>query len=364
MQGLMQQQPLLISSILRHAARHHARGEIVSKTTEGAIHRTTYAALEARARRLARVLGKLGVGSQDRVGTLAWNDYRHLEVYYAAPGMGAICHTINPRLHPDDIAYIITHAGDARAVRRHQFLPLLETIAPRVKDCVRAVVLMTDAANMPALALPAGHGAALLRRADGRGRRRLRLAEFRGNHRQRAVLHLGHHRAAARACCTSTAPPSCTPTRSACRTCCVCARSTACCRWCRCSTSTPGAFPTRAALTGAALVLPGRHLDGASLHALLNAERVTFQRRRADRLAGPAGSTCAPAAEGSTRVQPHPDRRLRLPAAADRGVRAPSTASRVEHAWGMTELSPVGTYNAPKPAHLGLSKAEARPAAC
>jgi len=113
MQGLMQSHPLLIASLLTHAARHHAAGEIVSRENDGATHRTTWAAIERRARRLARVLQGLGVGAHDRVGTLAWNSHRHLEVYYAAPGMGAICHTVNPRLHPEDVAYIIGHAGDA-----------------------------------------------------------------------------------------------------------------------------------------------------------------------------------------------------------------------------------------------------------
>ena len=112
MLGLMQSRGLLISSILTHAARHHAGTEVVSRTHEGTTHRYTWADVERRSRGLVRVLQKLGVGMHDRVGTLAWNGYRHLEVYYAAPGMGAICHTINPRLHPDDIAYIVNHAAD------------------------------------------------------------------------------------------------------------------------------------------------------------------------------------------------------------------------------------------------------------
>ncbi len=99
MHGLMQQQPLMISSLLRHAARHHGGTEIVSKTTDGTLHRATWAGLERSARRLARALLALGIRPHDRVGTLAWNGHRHLEIYYAAPGMQAICHTINPRLH-------------------------------------------------------------------------------------------------------------------------------------------------------------------------------------------------------------------------------------------------------------------------
>ena len=126
MLGLMQNHPLMISSLLTHAARHHAGGEVVSRTHDGSIHRTTWGETERRSRRLARVLQRLGVGAGDRVGTLAWNDYRHLEVYYAAPGMQAICHTVNPRLHPDDIAYIVNHAADRVLFVDISFAPLIE----------------------------------------------------------------------------------------------------------------------------------------------------------------------------------------------------------------------------------------------
>ena len=135
MQGLMQQQPLLISSILRHAARHHAgrRGRLEDRPT-ARIHRTTYAAAGS-ARPPARPRPRPRSASARRTASarLAWNGHRHLEVYYAAPGMGAICHTINPRLHPDDIAYIINHAGDAVLFADTSFAALLETIAPRIK---------------------------------------------------------------------------------------------------------------------------------------------------------------------------------------------------------------------------------------
>src|SRR5215813_3017319 len=103
MLGLMQSHNLTVSWILRHAARHHAAGEVVSATGQpGRLHHTTWSETERRARQLVRALQRLGVQAQDRVGTLAWNDYRHLETYYASSGMQAICHTINPRLSPDD----------------------------------------------------------------------------------------------------------------------------------------------------------------------------------------------------------------------------------------------------------------------
>ena len=141
MLGLMQQQPLPVPWLLNHAARHHGSAEVVSATGPGTVHHTTWAETERRARRLVRALQGLGVKPQDRVGTLAWNDYRHLEVYYAASGMQAICHTINPRLAPDDIAYIINHAGDGALFVDPGFAPLIGGIAARIKDSVRAVVM-------------------------------------------------------------------------------------------------------------------------------------------------------------------------------------------------------------------------------
>ena len=108
MLGLMQQQPLLISSFIRHAARNHGAIEVISRLgDDSGMHRTNYAEVEKRSRRLMRVLQRLGVKPGDCVATLAWNSHRHLELYYAISGMGAVCHTVNPRLALDDIAYII-----------------------------------------------------------------------------------------------------------------------------------------------------------------------------------------------------------------------------------------------------------------
>ncbi|MGZ5187710.1 MAG: AMP-binding protein, partial [Caldimonas sp.] len=106
MNGSMMQMPLLISSLLVHAERHHGEQEVVSRRVEGDIHRTTYRELAARSRRMANALARLGVKSGERIATLAWNGYRHLEVYYAVSGSGAILHTLNPRLHPDHVVYI------------------------------------------------------------------------------------------------------------------------------------------------------------------------------------------------------------------------------------------------------------------
>src|ERR1700758_5581685 len=112
MLGLMSERPLLISTIITHAATYHRDAEIVSRTVEGGIHRYTYADAERRAKRLARALLRLGVKPGDRVGTLAWNTFRHLELYYGISGIGAVCHTINPRLFIEQIVYIVNHAED------------------------------------------------------------------------------------------------------------------------------------------------------------------------------------------------------------------------------------------------------------
>ncbi|HEY6511856.1 MAG TPA: AMP-binding protein, partial [Burkholderiaceae bacterium] len=110
MNASMMQQPLLISSLLTHAERHHGEQQVVSRRVEGDIHRTTYRELGARSRRLAHALAALGVQHGTRVATLAWNGYRHMELYYAVSGSGAVLHTLNPRLHPDQVVWIADHA--------------------------------------------------------------------------------------------------------------------------------------------------------------------------------------------------------------------------------------------------------------
>ena len=148
MQGLMMDMPLLISSILQHAARHHGDTEIVSRRVEGDVHRYTYAQCHERSRRLADALVKAGVQSGDRVATLAWNGYRHMELYYAVGGMGAVVHTINPRLHPDQIAWIANHAGDVYLAFDLTFLPIVEAVASKCPN-VKGWIAMVDADRQP-----------------------------------------------------------------------------------------------------------------------------------------------------------------------------------------------------------------------
>src|SRR5688572_5358020 len=149
MNGLMMQQSLLISSLLVHAERHHGEQEIVSRRVEGDIHRYTFRDMAARSRRMANALAKLGVSGSERVATLAWNGHRHMELYYAVSGSGAVLHTLNPRLHGDQVVWIADHAEDQVLFFDLTFLPLVEAIAPQVKT-IRHFVAMTDRAHMPA----------------------------------------------------------------------------------------------------------------------------------------------------------------------------------------------------------------------
>ena len=356
MLGLMQSQSLTISGLLTHAARHHGTAEIVSRTHENTTHRTTWREAEQRARRLVRVLTRLGIGEGDRVGTLAWNGYRHLDVYYAAPGMGAICHTINPRLHADDITYIIENAADKILFVDLSFAPLLTQIAPAIKDHVRDVVMLCDPAGMPEIALAPGmrlHCHDTLLDAADADYEWPRFDENTASAlcytsgttgRPKGVLY-SHRSTILHA--YAVALPDILNMRATTRILPVVPMFHV----------NAWGIPYAAALTGAALVLPGRHLDGASMAHVLNEERVTLttgvptvwlgllQHLRAS---GEKLATCDRIMTGGSAAPP-----LLIDAFRDEyGV-------TVEHGWGMTEISPVGTYNAPKPAHVGLTGAEA-----
>jgi len=148
MRGSMQDWPLVVTSVIDHAAQWHGEREMVTRTVEGPMHRTNYAELHLRARKLAQALQRLGVGRGDVVATMAWNTYRHFETWYAIMGAGAVCHTLNPRLFAEQLVYIINHAEDRLLLLDVSFVPILEAIQDQVPG-VRAYVLLTDRAHMP-----------------------------------------------------------------------------------------------------------------------------------------------------------------------------------------------------------------------
>ena len=143
----MQDHPLLISTIFEHAIKNYSSQEIVSNTVEGGIHRYNYSDWGKRTKKLANALKSLDLKKSDRVGTLAWNGYRHLEIYYATSSSGLVCHTINPRLHPDQVSYIVNHAKDKVLCVDLNILPLVEKASENFKT-VQAIIVMTDEKNM------------------------------------------------------------------------------------------------------------------------------------------------------------------------------------------------------------------------
>ncbi|MBT5108706.1 MAG: long-chain-fatty-acid--CoA ligase [Rhodospirillaceae bacterium] len=156
MHGLIMDRPLLISSFLEYASSIYGAQEIVSRTTAGDIHRYTYRQADDRIRRLSKALIALGVDQGDRIATLAWNDHRHYELYFATSGMGAVCHTLNPRLHPSQLTYIMNNASDRILFVDPTFMELLASFNATL-DSLKAVVVMADAADMPETSLPNVH---------------------------------------------------------------------------------------------------------------------------------------------------------------------------------------------------------------
>jgi fatty-acyl-CoA synthase len=347
MLATMMNVPLLLSSILRHAETCHGDGEIVSATVEGGLHRYTYGEFASRSRKLANALSRLGLENGDRVGTLAWNGYRHLELYFGVGGSGLVCHTINPRLFREQIAYIVQHAGDSVLCFDLTFLPLVEAMAAELKN-LKAVVAMTDAAHMPkSEALPgllcyetliAGETDAYdwpvldENTASGLCYTSGTTGEPKGvlySHRS-SVLHA-----------MSIALPDVFDL-SALDVICPIVPMFHVNAW---------GLPFSVPMVGAKLVLPGPHLDGASLHALFEGEGVTFTAgvptvwlALLDWMDAHARgfSTLERLAVGGSAAPPVMISRFR-----DKGV-------DLLHAWGMTETSPVGLAATLKGKHLAL----------
>jgi 3-(methylthio)propionyl---CoA ligase len=351
MLGLMQEQSFLISDLIRHADRHHGSTEIVSKTVEGGMHRYTYRDAHKRARQLAKALQALGVKMNDRVATLGWNGYRHFEIYYAVAGIGSIIHTINPRLFPDQITYIANHAEDSYVFFDITFAPLIEKLAPGLKT-VKGFVAMTDRAHMPKEKIPnlLCYEELLAGQDD-----RLEWPSF--DERSAACLcytsgttgnpkgALYSHRSTIFHAYAAALPDALN----------LSARDTVLPVVPMFHVNAWG-LPYSCALMGARIVFPGQHLDGKSLHELFESERVTISAgvptvwlglltyMKANNLKFSTmkstvigGSACPPAMIKAFQEE--------------YGV-------HVLHAWGMTEMSPLGTVCTFKEKHSRWSPQE------
>ncbi|MFW2588948.1 long-chain-fatty-acid--CoA ligase [Sagittula sp. SSi028] len=348
MQGMMMQMPLRIIEILDYAATAHPKAEIVSQRVEGDIHRQSYAQTFRRTAQLAHGLARLGVGEAKRVATLAWNGYRHFELYYAISGMGAVCHTINPRLSAEQMLYIIGHAEDKVLCVDLTFVPLVEALADHLPKDLQ-IVVMTDAAHMPDSALPLICYEDLL---DGQP--------------EQYDWPLVDENAAAALCYTSGTtghPKGALYTH----------RSTVL-HALFISVTLPKSLnegarilpvvpmfhvnswglPYAAPLVGASLVMPGPKLDGPSLFSLMEAEEVT---------ASWGVPTVWMGLRAEVEAQGKPPAKLSQlvigGSAAPRSMIEFFDGQGVDvcHAWGMTEMSPVGTH-AQVPAGVDLDPAD------
>jgi acyl-CoA synthetase (AMP-forming)/AMP-acid ligase II len=348
MNGSMMQQPLLISSLLLHAERHHGDQQVVSRRVEGDIHRYTYRDLAARSRRLANALAALGVQPGARVATLAWNGYRHLELYYAVSGSGAVLHTLNPRLHPDQAIYIANHAEDQVLFFDLSFLPLVEAIAAR-SQTIKAFVAMTDRAQMPASRLEGLLCYEDLLEAQDDRYDWPRLDEntaaslcytsgTTGN--PKGVLY--SHRSTLLHTYASALPDVLN----------VSAREVILPVVPMFHVNAWG-LPYAACMTGAKLVFPGAGLDGKSLHDLFEGEGVTLSAGVPTVWQGLLAHVEANDLKFSTMKRTIIGGSACPPAMMRAFQERHGVA--VLHAWGMTEMSPLGTVCSFKPAHDALT---------
>ncbi|WP_272971702.1 3-(methylthio)propionyl-CoA ligase [Comamonas terrigena] len=354
MQGLMQDQQLLISSLIEFANRFHGDAEIVSRRVEGDIHRYTYRDLTARAKQLANALDGLKLAHGDRVASLAWNGYRHMEMYYGVSGSGRVLHTINPRLHPEQIAWIVNHAEDQVLCFDTTFLPLIQAVHAKCPT-VRQWVALCDADKLPTdSGIPGLVSYEAWIAGQSKNYRWPQLDEntassmcytsgTTGN--PKAVLY--SHRSSVLHAYGAALPDVMN----------LSARDAVLPVVPMFHVNAWG-LPYSAALTGAKVVFPGPALDGKSLFDLIEAEGVTFaagvptvwQMLLTHMQQGGlkfshlnrtviGGSACPPAM-----IDTFED----------------TYGVRVLHAWGMTEMSPLGTLGTLKNKHLALPKEQQR----
>lgn len=347
MLGLMQEWPLLCHKILDHAAMQHPHREVVSRSIEGPIVRTTYADLRTRALQVAQRLDRDGFKTGERIATLAWNSARHMEAWYGIMGMGAVYHTLNPRLFAEQLVWIMNHAQDQALFVDLTFVPLVEKIAAQVPS-LRRIIVLTDAAHMPQTTL-----ANAVAYEDW-------LADTDGDY---AWKQLDEH-AAAGMCYTSgtTGDPKGVVYSH---------RSNVLHAMIAVMPDAMGisvrdvvmpvvpmfhanawGLAQSAPMIGSKLVMPGGKMDGASIYELLDTERVTF-------------TAAVPTVwlmllqhlEETGKKLPHLDKVVIGGSACPRVVTEKFERNygvEVIHAWGMTEMSPLGTLCTLKPEYEDL----------
>ncbi|MCC3154259.1 long-chain-fatty-acid--CoA ligase [Hymenobacter sp. BT770] len=343
---------LRVAGVLEHAAKWHAESEVVSRLPEGGIHRYTYAQAHHRSKQLANALLKLGIKDGERVGTLAWNTHRHFELYFGVAGIGAVCHTINPRLFPEQLVYIINHAEDRLLFFDITFLPLVERLAPLCPS-VEKWVLMTGPKHLPTdSTLPGLCSYEDLLAAESADyewpmfdeNTACSLCYTSGTTDQpKGVLY--SHRSTVLHAMAISLPDALS-----------CSALDVVMPVVPMFHVNAWGLPYAAPLNGAKLVLPGAGMDSASLYELAENEGVTFSAgvptiwlallqfmREGKRTFSTlrrtvvGGSSCPPA--------------LMKAFEEELGV-------TIKHAWGMTETSPLGTAGHIKPKHQALSPAD------
>ncbi|MEM9676691.1 MAG: long-chain-fatty-acid--CoA ligase [Pseudomonadota bacterium] len=347
MHGLMQEWPLLCHKIIDYAAAQHGKREIVSRSVEGPITRTNYANVRNRALRIAQGLARDGFELGDRIATLGWNTARHMEAWYGIMGIGAIYHTLNPRLFPDQIAWIMNHAEDKALFVDLSFLPIVDAIADKVPS-LRKIIVMTDAEHMPKESkLDLVCYEDWLAQADGD----FEWASFDENTASGMCYTSGttgdpkgvvySHRSNVLHAMIASLPDALN------------------------ISSNESIMPVvpmfhanawgiamAAPLTGSTVVNPGPAMDGASIYELLDTEKVTF-------------TAAVPTVwlmllgylEETGKQLPHLKRVVIGGSACPRAMTEKfqnNYGVDVVHAWGMTEMSPLGTLGSLKPEYVNL----------
>ena len=350
MRGLMMETPLLISSLIEYAARVFVKTEIVSRTVDGPIHRYTWGDALRRSKQLAGALAERGIRDGDTVASIAWNGYRHLELYYGVSGMGAVIHTVNPRLHPQQLVYVLNHAEDRMLFVDLTFVPLAEAVWEQL-ETVKTLVVMTDREHMPETKI------------DGALCYEELLAEQTGDFSWPTL----DENAAAGICYTSGTTgnpkgvvyshrstvlhaygfclPSCLPT----------GEGEALLPVVPMFHVNAWGIPYAAAMAGYKLVFPGPRLDGEGLTELMNAEGVTQYCGVPTVHLGLLAywketGTSVPSLKSVTTGGAAPTRTM-IDAYHEHGI-------DVLHGWGMTETSPIGTIGKLTAAHEGMSAEE------